>query len=279
LTMITPLYWFRFLCFFCACLAVALSGFRSGLIAIVAFIVISSVLHRGWSDLVPMGAIGIPALVILIAMQGTILELPRSIQRSLSFLPGRWDPVAVGEARHSTQWRVEMWKIMLTEDKYIDSKWLGDGFGMSKRQLAIMQSTRRTGLEGQEDFLVIGNVHSGPLSTIRYAGYVGFAIFMALLIISARLAWGLARRAKETPFFSLALFIAIPVIYSPFNFVFVFGSFDGALPTSIFALGMLKMLANSLEVWEESKQAKVPEKLVGPMRSKRPARAPFPVPA
>src|SRR6266511_1338184 len=161
LTMITPLNWGRFICFGIACLAVALSGFRSGLIAIAAYMVISSVLRRGWSDLFPLGLITVPALLFIIAIQGTIIELPRPIQRALSFLPGHWDPVAVGEARNSTQWRIEMWKIMLTEDKYIDSKWLGDGFGMSKRQLAVMNN-RRFGADGQEDFLIIGNVHSGP---------------------------------------------------------------------------------------------------------------------
>jgi O-antigen ligase len=177
------------------------------------------------------------------------------VQRALSFLPGRWDPVAVADASNSTQWRLEMWKIMLTEDKYIDSKWLGDGFGLSKRQLAVMSAQRQFGDIGQEDFLTLGNVHSGPLSTIRYAGYVGLFIFMTLLITTARIAWRLTQRAKGSPYFALALFICIPLIYSPFSYVFVFGSFDSALPSAIYSLGLLKMLSNSLDAWEvESRQ-------------------------
>lgn len=279
LTAITPLYWGRFALLLTACIAVAFSGFRSGLVAIAAYILISSVIRRGWSDLVPLAAIAVPALVILVGIQGTIVNLPRPVQRTLSFLPGKWDPVAIGEARHSTQWRVEMWKIILTEDKYIDSKWLGDGFGMSKRQLAIMSSSRRIGADGQEDFLVLGNVHSGPISTIRYAGYVGLAIFMLLLIIAARMAWKLAYRAKDTPFFSPALFVTIPIIYMPFAFVFIFGNFDASLPQTIFNIGMLKMLQNSLDAWESAKTQKKSSEV--PVRRERRSRrlpeAPVPV--
>lgn len=250
LTLIFPIYWFRHFVFVLACVLVGLSGFRSGLIGIAVYMVISSMIRRGFRDLITLGLIGVPLLAALLVLQGTIINLPKSIQRSLSFLPARWDQLAIAEARGSTQWRLELWKIYLTEDKYIDSKWLGDGFGFSQRQLAVMNARRLTSGSDMEEFLIVGNVHSGPLSTIRYAGYVGLAIYLIFLSVCASKAWKLARRAMSTPHLGFALFICIPVVYAPLYFLFIFGSFDISLPISIYYLGLLKMLDNSLDAWE-----------------------------
>lgn len=259
LTLVFPLYWFRHLVFMTSVVLVALSGFRSALIGIAGYMVISSIIRRGYRDLMILGMIGVPVLAALVAMQGTILNLPKSVQRSLSFLPGKWDSSAVADAQASTQWRLELWKIYLTEDKYIDSKWLGDGFGFSQRQLAVMNARRLTSGSDMEEYLIVGNVHSGPLSTVRYVGYVGFAIFLVYLVVCARKAWKLVLRAKPSPHFFLALFVCIPVIYYPFYFTLIFGSFDGALPLSIYSLGLLKMLDNSLGAWERDSQPRVRE--------------------
>ena len=55
--------------------------------------------HAGTLDPFATGLLLVPAMGILVASQGTIVELPLSIQRSLSFLPGRWDPNALGDAQ------------------------------------------------------------------------------------------------------------------------------------------------------------------------------------
>jgi hypothetical protein len=274
LTLITPIYWFRFLLFSATLVMIGLTGFRSALITIGGYVVISSVLRRGVKELFPMALIGIPALVLLIAMQGTIINLPLSIQRTLSFLPGKWDQVAVSEAVGSTEWRLQIWKIMLSENRFIANKLLGDGFGFSYAQLRIMETHRfSSGDSSLEDYIIVGNVHSGPLSAIRYVGYVGLAIFMVLILVSARRAWVLARRAEGSPYYVLAMFVCIPVIWNPFNYVFIMGGFEGALPTAIFALGMMKMLENSLDVWEKearknsSKQLEMPAKRLGPSKT------------
>ena len=66
------------------------------------------------------------------------------------------------------------------------------------------------------------------------------------MVLMAREAWGLIRRASQTPFRILTLIICVPIMIEPVYFTFVFGTYDGGIPDSFYALGMLRMLSNSL---------------------------------
>ena len=55
--------------------------------------------------------------------------------------------------------------------------------------------------ESQENMLISGDFHSGPVSTIRFVGYVGLALFFPLLVGIAVYAARLIKRAKGTPYF------------------------------------------------------------------------------
>jgi O-antigen ligase len=178
------------------------------------------------------------------------------MQRALSFVPAKWDADAVADAQGTTEWRVNIWKTVLTTNKYIDNKVLGDGFGYSRAQYQQMIINGNSGLVG-ENQMISGDYHSGPVSTIRFVGVVGLALFYVLLIALAREAWRIVRLTTDTPFFILALFVCCPIIYEPFNFTFVFGAFQTALPTALFSVGMLRMLSNSLEVWRAPAPAKI----------------------
>jgi hypothetical protein len=254
LTVVNPIFFGRFLIFATSFFALLLTGFRSAVLGAIMTLGIGSYLRRGLSEILPLAVVGVPILALVLVMQGTVFNLPLSAQRALSFLPGHWDSFAAAEAEASTEWRVYMWKVMLAEDKYIQNKWLGDGFGFAQHEFEVMLAHQLVGDNGdQEYYLIIGGVHSGPLSTIRYVGYVGLGIFIVVLCLLARDAWRLARRALGTPYLPIAMFVCIPVIWEPINYLFIFGGFDGALPANIYLLGMLKLLSNSLDVYERGK--------------------------
>jgi len=247
-TLINPLFFFRFVLFLFALYAIFISGFRSLVAAAIVYFCLSEYFRRGLAGLFQIGLLAAPALALLLTMQGVVFDLPFSVQRSLSFLPARWNPTAKGAAEASTEWRVEMWKQMLLTDRYIENKWLGDGFGFTRQQLQRMIALSNAGdAEGQESFMLQGGVHSGPISAIRYVGYVGLILFVGLLCVIARDAWHLVWRSRNTPYFFLALFVGLPAIWEPVNYIFIFGAYEGGLPRMIVAAGMLKMLANSLE--------------------------------
>jgi hypothetical protein len=257
LTLINPLHIWRFLFLSAAFFAILLSGFRNLFLAASMYFILSSWLYHGLHSIVRFSIIATPFLAIALMLQGTFLNLPLSAQRALSFLPGKWDNVAVAEARESTEWRVFMWKEALFGDKYIHSKWFGDGFGFSMTDLQIMAANTLTGntADQHENLLISGGVHSGPVSTIRYVGYIGLIIFLYLIYLTARNALHIIRRARGTPFFILTLFIGLPILWFPFHFILVYGAFERDLPTAIYAIGILRMLKNSLQDYEAKRKS------------------------
>jgi hypothetical protein len=248
MTLLNPFYIGRWLVFCAGVVLVLLSGFRSILVWSIAVFMLSSYLQRGKAEVLRLGFAAVVLLTIVITLQGRLFDLPFAAQRTLSFLPGKWDHVATADAQHSTKWRTDMWKEMLTSDRYIESKWFGDGFGYTKYQLdTIRSNTQNVGVMAQqENFMIQGAVHSGPVSAIRFVGYLGLTLFLILQVILVRWAWQLVRRAQATEFRFLGLFIGLAAIWEPFNFVFIFGAYEHALPEVIFTCGMLKMLENSM---------------------------------
>lgn len=231
-------------------LCVLLSGFRSALAACIATFVLAEFIRYRWKGVAFLAAVGAVFLFVAVVGNGTFFDLSHSIQRSLSWLPGKWDAYAKLEASESTRWRTEMWKEMLTTDHYIENKVLGDGFGFSKRNLETMMAIAfrggESGTEGQESFMITGSVHSGPVGAVRHGGYVGLLILLVLLFAQAREGWRLIHRSLHTPYRLLTLVICIPAVIEPFFFIFIFGAYENAIPDSLYTLGMLRMLANSL---------------------------------
>jgi hypothetical protein len=205
-----------------------------------------------------MGAVKVAFAVIVIILGAILssfanLDLPRTAQRALCFLPGNWDPEAVSDAKDSSEWRFEMWEIALTSDKYIHNKIFGDGFGFMRadfeRGMDLMYG--RTSLRGdeakQEMFLLDGDLHSGPISSIRFVGYVGLALFLPLLYFLMRMAWRLSYLSTGTKYDTCTFFYCIPLIITPAFFLFVFGDYKSELATVLFSVGIMKSLKKSIE--------------------------------
>ena len=274
LTLINPEYILRFAAFGFSIYATISSGFRSSVMLVVAILLLSSFLRKGAIDLFRMAWFGGPLIFLLLLAQGHVLELPLVAQRSLSFLPAKWDPNALEDARGSTEWRVQMWKTVLTSDKYIRNKILGDGFGFSRRDLemAARKNSEQFSAEAQ---MINGDFHSGPVSAIRNVGYVGLVLYEVLLVCLAFRAWKVARKAMDTPFFPVALYVGIPVIFEPLNYNFIFGGFSVSLPNSIYCVAMLKMIATSLDAHLAAPQVADTQKPILPApRRTRPAPKP-----
>jgi hypothetical protein len=232
--------------------AIFLSGFRNAfLFAMVAF-VLSALLRGRLKDLWVAGCVMLMGVVVLISLQGSVLQLPKTMQRTLSWLPGDWDPAATADAEGSSQWRFEMWEWAWNDDRIIRDRVWGQGFGLSIDDMNLIASMLTAGGSGpnllggsdRESFMITGTFHSGPLSTIKYIGAVGLALYFSLLLYMSVSAWRLCKRARGTAAFPLALFVAIPVIYEPFQFVVIFGALEGSYPQTLFWAGLLNMVGN-----------------------------------
>lgn len=260
LSLLNPFRIVRSLLFWVALGCILMSGYRGALFQAGLVFAVTTYLRGDAAKLGRLFGISAIALLLILLMQGTVFNLPVTIQRSLSFLPGKWDSGVVADTQFSSNWRFDMWERMLKTDRYIESKWLGDGFGLSSMQLQQAQTALANNSPEQikESYLISGTVHSGPVSTIRYVGYIGLFIFMMFMIVSAREAWLLCRACQGTPYFSLALLIGAPAIFQPFGFVLIFGAYDSDLPRALITAGMLKMLRTSIREHLATAPAPVP---------------------
>ena len=246
-SLVSPAKPLRCFLFLVGLTLVLLSGFRSQLLSVAAIFILASYFHRGISEALMVFGAMFFAVIVLVLVNSAIHPLPLSVQRTLSFLPGNWDSRAARDAELSTTWRVEMWKEVSKGTRYIRDIAMGDGFGFSRQELLAMERQQyRTGEFSQEDSLIVGAFHNGPLSAIRFVGIVGLILYYSLLIYCAVYAWRLIRSAQDSQFSAIAFFVGLPLIWEPFNYTFIFGGYDSGLPNTIFAVGMLKMIHNSL---------------------------------
>ncbi len=255
ITLISPLYPHRVMMLAIAFGAIFLSGFRSALLfGFVAFL-LSSILRGRVRDLWVAAGVGVIALILLISMQGSVLQLPLTMQRALSWLPGDWDEATVAGAEDSSRWRFEMWEWAWNDNRILRDRVWGQGFGLSIDDMNLIASSLTAGEGGasllggsdRESFMITGAFHSGPLSTIKYIGIVGLCLYYPLMCYMAFLASMLCKHARGTKAFTLALFVGIPIIYEPFNFVVVFGGLDSNYSQLLFWAGLLNMTQRYVE--------------------------------
>jgi hypothetical protein len=255
ITLISPIYPLRAIMLAAAFTAIFLSGFRSALLFGMVAIFLSVLLRGRVKDLWVASAVMLMAVILLISLQGSVLQLPKTMQRALSWLPGDWDQATVADAEGSTRWRVEMWGWAWNDDRILRDRTWGQGFGLSIDDMNLIASSLMAGQGGgsllggsdRENFMITGTFHSGPLSAIKYIGVVGLSLYYPLMCYMAVLAWRLCRRARGTKAFTLSLFVGIPIIYEPFNFVVIFGGLDGNYPQLLFWAGLLNMTSNYVD--------------------------------
>ena len=257
-----PLRFWRWFFSILAIIAILKSGFRSVFFQIGLFFIVASYFRDGMGRVLRIGVIGTPLLVLFIVAQGRLFQLPIEMQRTLSFLPGKWDYEAAGDAVGSTEWRHDIWSnVWHSGNKYIENWWWGDGFSLTKTQLRearrLQDSLDQESIK--ESLTITGCYHSLPLSAIRTVGYVGFGIFTISLFCVAGYSWRLIRHAKGTPYFTLALLVGVPTIISPLPSLIMTGAYENQLLLIIYSVSMLRLVSRSLEQYYLEQKAEPAE--------------------
>lgn len=237
--------------------AAGASGYRNS-IAMIGLIYIFGVFYRGGVMAVFSSFLAGCLGLVLLALINLNFPLPGNIQRALSPFPGTWEERYARQADLSTEWRVEMWKEALTSDRWIQNKFLGDGLGMSAQQLrenerieatVVGVGTSNSGLLAQqENMLISGSYHSGPVHTIRTVGYVGLVILLIAMFRVAIYAHRQILRCKGTEWFGLSLFFNIPLLVNPIFFVFIFGEFHSGVATTMMGIAWVRLLEKNLPI-------------------------------
>jgi len=287
MTTVNPFYPFRFIGMCLAVGFIMISGFRSvfGMLAIYFFM--SMWVRRQRQQMVIAGMMaGMAALVIFLS--GSLLQsLPSGAQRILSVLPfAQIDARKRENAQQSSEWRFEMWKLVLTSDRYISNKLLGDGFSISATEMraqmdAVMGDKRRTaGMSLQDTMLERGSYHGFHVETIRHTGVFGLILALISMGIFLRYAVVLIRHFRSHPYWGHVIFICLPFLITPFYYMLIFGSYKIGFIQVVAMAGMLKVLDNIRvrELAEARATAAAPDssRPAVPVRGLPPGRLPQP---
>ena len=118
---------FRLLGVAVAFLAVLYSSFRSMVFNTLTVFLVAGIRDLKWAVLAFLPLLAI-ILFGLSVVNSQIVPLPKQVQRSLSFMPGRWDTNMALDATDSNEFRARVWTIW-RRDYFPQHPWVGRGFG------------------------------------------------------------------------------------------------------------------------------------------------------
>ncbi len=227
-----------------------LGGFRGNAVLLFTHCSLGSILRRKFLDVFVV-SIAITLLIAGVLIAIPTYKLPYSVQRILTILPGAQVESRIAQdAEKSSQLRFEMWKLVLTTDRYIANKLLGDGFQYSSNELAAREALmlgdyRMTGgMNTEEMFLATGSYHGFHAETIRFTGVIGLIAATAALIVFAVFAHRCINYYRGEREWGTVLFLCIPFLIHPLWYWLIFGAFRNDFPPLIALAGMIKLLSS-----------------------------------
>jgi hypothetical protein len=246
----------RLLLMLAAFMGCLLSGYRSAFALLGLTIAIQMFCERLYRPRVLV--LTATAFIVIGAIMLPVADrLPMVVQRTLSFLPIDFNPIARNSAQASTDWRLEMWRDVLPDvPKYL---LLGKGYGFDTGdlQFAVQGSVGSYG-----GAMLAGDYHSGPLSLAIPFGLWGILAFLWFLGATLKYLYHQLHHGnpalRQINAFFFSFFLA-----RIFYFIFVFGGFsiDLHLFTGLAGLAVCLNGASTTEARETApeEQSELPE--------------------
>jgi hypothetical protein len=250
-TWVRPERWWV-ACVASLCLALTISsGYRSILFGALTTIMAATWCFYSWRALILPAIITMLLLIFYVAASNDLIEvplnkLPNIAQRSLSFLPGNWDPEAIASADSSNDFRKNIQDVYIKE--YLQkSPLIGNGFEIDTQKFNALSDRLQSG-SGVEDkeylqaqvFIEGKLFHTGWISLYDCVGIIGGLAFFALgwneIITNARFIFGpkADRQSALFPTYVWLLSTSLPGFLSYFTVFGDFGqTFLGLLITAI----------------------------------------------
>jgi len=181
------------------CVGCALiSGFRNSLAKLIlVFIVGVWQSFRLYSFLLALPFVALVGLMV--AGQGNLYELPATVQRTMTWLPGDWDPAMKESTKSSNEFRETLRRLYFREF-FKAGNYLGEGYLYNREDMLAGQEEywKRVGYTPEMDkdqnirvFIIRRQHHEGLLNVHHITGHVGTLIWASFTFL---LLW------KCTPF-------------------------------------------------------------------------------
>jgi hypothetical protein len=170
---------------------VLMSGKRMALVAVVLAPLVSAIMFRQYVYIFVALMVAFAASSALVAGQGQWFKLPLVAQRTLSWLPGDWDPALQSMTGGADDWRGEL-RYMATE-LIKETPLIGRGFSvdLSETVTAIGMAARGGGMDIQVAAYALGR--SWHNTWLGYAADFGIplaviqgVIYLWVLVLSAK---------------------------------------------------------------------------------------------
>jgi hypothetical protein len=170
---------------------VLMSGKRMALAAVVLAPLVSAIMFRQYVYIFVALMVAFTASSVLVAGQGQWFKLPLLAQRTLSWLPGDWDPQLQGMTGGTDEWRAEL--RFLAKELIKQNPVIGHGFAVdiSDTTVAVTMAQRGGALDVQVAGYALGR--SWHNRWLGYAADFGLPlsvaqaiIFMVIIIMSVR---------------------------------------------------------------------------------------------
>ena len=237
-------------------------GFRTGVILFVLMFGALFFVEGLWKTRTLM-TVALVAGCLALGAVAFVDRMPMSVQRALSFLPIKVDPVIKQAAQDSTDWRLEMWRSLWPEvPRYL---FKGKGYALDQRELMLLQDANMRGYgNSNEVYMYAGDYHNGPLSLVIPFGLYGVAAFLWFLAVGVRVLYHNYRfgdpALRQVNAFLFAYFVARIIFY-----FCIFGTFFGELFYFTGAVG-LSVALNGGEA-REAREPAFGRRFVGLRRS------------
>lgn len=188
----------------------AITGFRTYLFVYFTNVATCILIKREHLFFIFSAIICLPLIYIFNASD-SLRYLPKTVQRSLSIIPGlTLSQSVISDTNNSTAWRIVMWKWALDPRMgYIKDYVLGDGVGF---KLAEIKKERRSHLyqggafydatlEQQKSFAAQRMWHSGVIECIQSLGYVGLSVVFLIQLYAVIIMIKVNTALRKTPYF------------------------------------------------------------------------------
>lgn len=249
-----PNYWWVPTLSLCCLAGAIFSGFRSYLFNYAVVSILALFFSVRWATLLLI-PLGLTAIAVLCAGQGAAFDLPLSIQRTLSPLPGHWNPIAKETADASDDFRDSIQKVY--RDEFMQNAgFFGEGYTYDQKFMwdRALSFSERYRLRGEEEaargFIQVRDHHVGWVAAHHPIGTVGFLAFVALclssLVFVFRSIWKVPL-GRLTPPQIWASALIVQIIISYFT---VFGALQQIIPQLCVLLGAA--VISYRQVWSSS---------------------------
>jgi len=181
---------------------------------------------------IPLLAGGIALLVI---GQGSLFNLPLTIQRTLSPFPGKWNRDALMSAESSNDFRSNIQKVYKT-DFMQKAGWLGEGYKFDAKYMTARATDigtmqmEQSGEAQAKSFIITRDHHVGWVALHHVTGWVGFGAFVLLCLGSLFYVWRHVLQPQAADIPPEQVWATALITQTIISFFAVFGAIQNFMP-------------------------------------------------